>query len=285
MASGATPTDFQVRLNVTYSAAMRADFGDLRFKNATGADMSYWLESQSNSNWAVAWVKVPPGLTTSNYTFYAQYGNASLASASNGTATFILFDDFGTFPLSQNWDCYSCAGGYTCGTSGGLLHLAGGGGDSRAYVKSKIETPANISLDFSAAYISGGHQIGGTIHWNGVSGDVAGTCEPDSDFELFYWGGGLLLWKHESGPRTWYTSMVFADDYEFHDFSVSYFNQNVSVSMDGQGNSTTDTTLFATRYVGLFSHEGGGADFDDARVRNYYQPEPVAYFGPEEAAP
>ncbi len=71
----------------------KSDFGDIRFKNESGTDLPYWIESLT-STYAVFWVKIDSIETTPTKILYITYGNQSLTSASNGNDTFIFFDDF-----------------------------------------------------------------------------------------------------------------------------------------------------------------------------------------------
>ena len=59
--------------------------------------MDYWIESKSDGNWALVWVEIADNITTTNQTLaWMYYGNTGGVSTSNGTNTFILFDDFST---------------------------------------------------------------------------------------------------------------------------------------------------------------------------------------------
>jgi hypothetical protein len=96
--------DYQTKLTVYYgsgtdgnntvycSSHCNADFSDLRF---TGSDevtlLDYWVESYTASTSAVVWVQDD---ATPSTTCYMYYGNAGASSLSNGTTTFLFFDDF-----------------------------------------------------------------------------------------------------------------------------------------------------------------------------------------------
>jgi hypothetical protein len=94
-ANSSTLTDYQVKINVSYESAMQADFDDIRFTTSNGTTLiDYWLEAKEDSDEATFWVKIPniPGSTISE--IYMYYGNDSASTLSNGTDTFIVFDDF-----------------------------------------------------------------------------------------------------------------------------------------------------------------------------------------------
>lgn len=94
--SGAALTDFQIALTVTYDADMQADFDDIRFANASGTELDYWIESKTDSSSASVWIEVD-AIPNGNSTIYLYYGNAGASSASSGANTFIFYDDFETF--------------------------------------------------------------------------------------------------------------------------------------------------------------------------------------------
>ena len=92
--SGSGQTDYQVRLPITYDSDMQADFDDLRFANASGTALDYWLETKTDNTSAIVWVEVDTVAGASDTSVYVYYGNAAVNSASNGFNAFPLFDDF-----------------------------------------------------------------------------------------------------------------------------------------------------------------------------------------------
>jgi len=75
------------------------DFDDIRFTDDDGILYDHWKESYVASNEAVFWVEVKGNLDSSQ-DIIMYYGNSGAASVSDGTATFIFFDDFD----AQNWN-------------------------------------------------------------------------------------------------------------------------------------------------------------------------------------
>ena len=92
----ATPeSDYQVKIvltpdNFNYSKA-NPDGSDIRFCQANGTKLSYWIEEWNPHGNSTIWVKVAQKGTD---TIYMYYGNSSAKSESNGTSTFTLFNDF-----------------------------------------------------------------------------------------------------------------------------------------------------------------------------------------------
>lgn len=98
---GTVLTDFQVKiiLNTENFVFFRAqsDGSDIRFTDSDGTTLlPYWIENWIPSTSATVWVKVPH-IPATGKTLYLYYGNSSAFSASNGTATFMFFDDFSTY--------------------------------------------------------------------------------------------------------------------------------------------------------------------------------------------
>ncbi len=101
-----TLTNYQVSLTVNYGSGIdsagvvylnskcNVDFSDIRFTNAAGTPLSYWIESKTDSSTATVWVKVDSIATTPGSTIYIYYGNTSATSESSGDNTFIFFDNF-----------------------------------------------------------------------------------------------------------------------------------------------------------------------------------------------
>ncbi len=103
--NGGARTDYQVYLAIPYDAAMRADFGDLRFTNAAGdTDLPYYIDHVSNGVSARVYVKTDIGAGGNFIRMY--YGNGAASGQSDGEATMDFFDEFdGTGTLDPTkWD-------------------------------------------------------------------------------------------------------------------------------------------------------------------------------------
>lgn len=91
--SGATLTDYQVKLEISYESGMESDFSDLRFTDEDGiTGLSYWIEEYTGSSSATVWVKAAEISAGSDKTIYMYYGNPSVGSTSEGDTTFEFFD-------------------------------------------------------------------------------------------------------------------------------------------------------------------------------------------------
>jgi len=95
-------TDYPVLIQLTpenfaYADLASADGDDIRFSTeGTGSllpDCDYWIESWSYDGISRIWVEVP-SISAGETTVCMYYGNAGAPAASNGEATFTVFDDF-----------------------------------------------------------------------------------------------------------------------------------------------------------------------------------------------
>ena len=79
----------------------RTDFGDIRFTDNDGiTTLDYWMQD-SNSTTAQFWVEILDSLD-SDVQFYLYYGNPSAETTSDGSDTFIAFDDFEDYTSGES---------------------------------------------------------------------------------------------------------------------------------------------------------------------------------------
>ncbi len=102
--------DYQMKLNVSYDGGgnvscegnVNEDFSDLRFTAADGVSTRpYWIEERVNGSYAVTWIK-----TSGEDSMYMYYGNSEAVSKSNGTETFIAFNE----PIVVSYGDYTTSG-------------------------------------------------------------------------------------------------------------------------------------------------------------------------------
>jgi hypothetical protein len=94
--------------NVFCNSKCRSDFGDIRFAGADGAtELHYWREDYKASSSAVFWVRVEDNLSAADVKIFMYYGNSAVDTTSNGSETFLFFDDFngtaGSNPDTSKW--------------------------------------------------------------------------------------------------------------------------------------------------------------------------------------
>ncbi|MFZ2886276.1 MAG: DUF2341 domain-containing protein, partial [Minisyncoccia bacterium] len=99
---GAALTNYPVRIDVDYDGDMQNDFDDLRFTSSTGTtSINYWIEEYTTSDSAIVWVEVPSLASLGSADIYMYYGNGSVSTTGDGTATFDFFDDFEDDNISE----------------------------------------------------------------------------------------------------------------------------------------------------------------------------------------
>ena len=96
--SGKTLTDYQVLVELKgndFPIEAKPDGTDIRFTNAKGKELSYWIENWDYSGKsAKIWVKVPRIPANGETKITMRYGNPGASPQSNGDATFDIFEDF-----------------------------------------------------------------------------------------------------------------------------------------------------------------------------------------------
>lgn len=147
---------YQVRILMSYEAGMQTDFDDIRFTDIDGDTLlDHWRESYVASAYALFWVKVADNLDSDRYIFF-YFGNSTVSSASNGTATFPnLYDDWTVENMrAAVWDSIDALGSVSWNaagaTHGTILKLEGGAANGRETYSSDYTTAGPMALMFRA---------------------------------------------------------------------------------------------------------------------------------------
>ncbi len=146
-------TDYQVYLPITYESNMQADFDDLRFTAVDGITLlDYWRETYVASTSAVVWVKVTANLD-SDQIIYMYYGNSTVSTTSNGTATFLFYEDWASETIDAGrWDTVSADGTITYDDTdanhGSVLWAVGNAPDAVWHIESLVDATAPTALLF-----------------------------------------------------------------------------------------------------------------------------------------
>lgn len=99
-------TDYPVLVTVDTQSLislgkMNPDGSDIRFVEALGPELSYWIETPTiNTPTTRIWVNIP-SIPIGDTTIWMYYGNPAASPASNGDATFEFFDD--DWDLPSEW--------------------------------------------------------------------------------------------------------------------------------------------------------------------------------------
>ncbi|HDJ94807.1 MAG TPA: DUF2341 domain-containing protein [Acidilobales archaeon] len=105
--SGIDLTNYTVRIvlnstNFDFSKA-KSDGSDIRFYDVYGNELNYWIEYWSaEKQYAIVWVRIPVIRANSMEVIHMYYGNPEARPHSNGTSTFVFFDDF-VDKLEKDW--------------------------------------------------------------------------------------------------------------------------------------------------------------------------------------
>lgn len=121
---GYHPADYQIKLVIPRAAEMRADYGDLRFlEEEWGLPLPYWIENRTPDNVTV-WVRRLKANDGKDNLIYVYYGNPDATDASNGEATFLLFEDFnGTDLDTSKWTWHNPVNAFNYSVSGGEFRI------------------------------------------------------------------------------------------------------------------------------------------------------------------
>jgi hypothetical protein len=284
-------TDYQVLITVDTASLisagkMRSDGGDIRFTDSDGITLlSYWVQEGINTSSTKIWVKVPSIPASSTKTIYLYYGNPSATSQSNGSNTFLSFDDFEDGVIT---DWATSMSGVSISESGGLQ---------------KLSLTSNIYNNAAGAYRS-------TVFNDGIEIIAKAklvTATTDSGFGLmlrfsdynnaywFYWGiyssGEFRLIKIINGSLTNLATKDGTGKPTLGQFYILHFavspNGNLYVNVEGYNTLSATDTARTSGKVGT-SIRGASpaeADYDWFFVKKYIPPEPTTSVGSEQLNP
>ena len=233
------------------------DWSDLYFNTTSGANLSYWIETDTmNATSATVWVQIPSIAASSTTTQYnANFGYyTGGVSTENGMNTFKLFDDFnGASVNSSQW--ITSAGSPT--VSSGILSLP-----NNAEVNSINTFTGNVSVrqyakEFSAATNFNIYGFSNVAITNTAAG-------------LYY----NNQWIARNGGSDSSSVHTFTKD-TWNITEIAWLPSNVSFYSDGKY-STSITTNVPTVAINatLMSSTGGVGAVDWVLVRPYVYPEP-----------
>ncbi|MCW4035192.1 MAG: DUF2341 domain-containing protein, partial [Candidatus Bathyarchaeota archaeon] len=276
--------DYQFKLNVHYSngtdndvdvyldSKCQPDFDDIRFTDGDGETvLDYWMQYKINSDTAIFWVEVADDLSSSNATIYLYYGNSEANSTSNGTNTFIFFEDFedtldnwnstGTTAISSD-HVYEGSNGFKGGIDPSFIRL-----DSLGYTNVSVHT-------FYWDQQSGGHETQGLL--------PCGTSEI------------AAIQVHENVSTTHYVYRVGSTYYisnvsrtnDWHEFCVRVSNNTREYVIDGEVQSITGTqnSINSITLGSWWTANSAESYFDVCFVRKYVASEPAhMIWGAEES--
>jgi hypothetical protein len=303
-ASGAG-TDYQVKITAHYGPGVdsgndvylggksKTDFSDLRFSADDGATpLPYWIESKTDSDNAVVWVKISADISSSNATIYIYYGNAGASSASDGTNTFLFFDDFNT-NLSK-WSVEKTSGIYPqISTTTNPTYVRSGGGSTGAPY-------GHTSLGSSPTFTGFNDNAMGFMARNGSSGigEVAfrGSFAGNTGYKARLdqrSGEGSSFLKPPYTDGTWGFLAGCTGDADpptadtWYKYEVAAFGSDFKIYRNGTlKKSCSDAQYASAGEIAFQNHYGDHVDYDWVYVRKFQSSEPTnGAWGVEATAP
>ena len=284
-ASGAG-TDYQVKIvvennsgtdsgNVIYvQNKVQNDFDDVRFIRYSDnlTELDYWM-GEVNADNATFWVEIPDNISTSNAKLWIYYGNSQAANNSNGSNTFLFFDDF-SGDLSK-WNRHKTSGAYPQIQNGYLR--CGGGSTSSPYGHTVCDSDSTYAgfkdgtIDFkyrgSNNFIM---EMGFRGDWNANTGYKVRSDERDNEGQSFLrppynsWGFfGCNQDTNNPSQDTWYDGSITVDGNNF-----NFYRDETLMK------SCSDSAYTSAGSISCQNHYGSYSDFDDVRVRKFVSPEP-----------
>jgi len=274
-------TDYQVLVTVDTASListgkMRSDGGDIRFTDSDGVTLlSYWIQEGINTSSTKIWVKIPSIPASSKKTIYLYYGNPNATSQSNGSNTFLSFDDFEDGVITD-WTASTLD--ISISELGGLQKLSlssdiydkGTGAYRSTIFNDGIEIIAKAKL-VTATTDSG---FGLMLRFS-----------DDSNAYFFYWGiygsGEFRLSKTIGGTATKLAVKDGTGKPTLGQFYILHFavspNGTLYVNVEGYNTLQATDTARTSGEVGTYIRGASPAeaDYDWFFVKKYIPPEPT----------
>jgi hypothetical protein len=288
-------TDYQVLItldtqSLISAGKMRSDGGDIRFTDSDGSTLlNYWIETGINTTSTKIWVKVPSIPASSTKTIYVYYGNPSATSQSNGSNTFIFFND----GSSLNFDSYlnlsgqDVSGAFSVDTTTFSFPTIK---HTQATVNTYEQAIKNITISNSGTAIRAMVNLGALqdieavgvfLGYNGADQFYLAQIERYSAYTNGFRrsiirrnNGGTLL-AVDNPPlsaNTWYN------------IELRWLGNALSFWMDGSVVLSATDNTFTSGYFGIHGDWSQGVThwYYNILVRKYTSPEPTTSVGAEE---
>jgi hypothetical protein len=281
--SGSLLNDYQVKIDISYEPAMRADFGDLRFINSGDNLLKYWVESKTDGVSATIWVEVDDIEASADTLVYMYYGNPAASDASDGDDTFEFFDDFEDGDISD-WSQYGSGTVNIADDSGNYVLLKTANNDPHGgYCLFNNGSLSDFEAVFQTKRINetGGNQNRYGIEdgsFNGYGPRMADFNSLPSAFaiERRTGGGGGNIASKNTSAYQWNTWMTVK--FRKYGSTLEFELYNSSGSMVESISVSNSLYNSFDRFV---VHGGWEFYTDDIIVRKYVSPEPTCTIGPE----
>jgi len=269
--------------DVYFNNHSRTDFGDVRFTTADGATtLDYWMSSKYDGINATFWVEVDSIPESNSVGIYIYYGNFSVATTSNGTETFVFFEDFEDGDVS-GWHLEQGSGTFEAQTT----VVKQGNYSARKYQSTgtnyrhfkyltSVQTGLRIEywlrVDEKKAFMS---YTDGNDNLNAFNTYLSDKIDGSLDFSYYDGSHHKII---DASLDTWYEVEVLIDNCSTADIYIDGVLE--ANDINPRGNPTEIDRLW-------FSAQGasGGPEIyvDDYLAAKYVNPEPfISAFGSEE---
>ncbi|RLG28056.1 hypothetical protein DRO03_10710 [Methanosarcinales archaeon] len=285
--SGETLRDYQVLVELAgddFPEEAQPDGDDIRFTDADGRELSYWIEVfDAGSKRAAIWVKVPliPANGEARITMW--YGNPGAESKGDGEAVFEFFDDFeGSGLDTRKWAQQNSAGG-SLSIGGSTITFTNSGTGNYVWIHSLntfayprwVEAKAT-KFNPGGVTVRMGESTGTTLnanwfynYYNEYSVDVyRSNYRIVGDSSASGWAVSQIPTSDTSGILSFVWSATGAQR-----FDVNYVNKLT-------GADTTNAISNYYFYLGVAKSFAGDAQIDWVRVRKYSASEPTITLAP-----
>ncbi|MGA2324063.1 MAG: DUF2341 domain-containing protein [Sedimentisphaerales bacterium] len=246
--------------------------GDLRFTKDDGlTPLDFWIEDYNKvTQSAVVWVEIPSIPSANSVNIYMYYDNPGAAAASNGTATFDLFDDFsGTTLDASKWNS-----GGTPTIDSGILTINSIG----QYIRSK-QTYLYKAFRTKSKFAS-------YANWGYLGFNIASLSVGGNDAMILCFNASTVQPISSSGGAWTWGSSITADT-NWKKWDVLWKANEVKFVMDGTVITINTTHVPSIALYAQINDNSGSpiVQTDWVLVRNYSSPEPTSVLGPAQQCP
>jgi hypothetical protein len=266
---------------------MRSDFGDIRFTNSTDSLLNYWMESVNSGVNATFWIQISDNITSANKTIYVYYGNNGATNISNGTNTFIYFDDFS----SGNLNLWTNMTGSLCSfnATNNRLNIQATTVAGRCGIYFTGSSTSNASVDFKTNMVKGSS----TDQCSGTNFRSNGQISAGGTFQRWYWYTGSSRWEIKS-DTVFYNNSVATPNPEgttgvlsgrtYGNTYYGYWNDQLIAMNSSTYAGTNPGKVGVSVYTNGSTSNCFNQWVDDFRTRAYVNPEPAhSAWGSEES--
>lgn len=266
--------DYQVKIDLDSDnfpfEKCRADGNDIRFVDTDGQSLNYWLESWSKADkTGKVWCKIPEIESRTDKLIWLIYGKSDGKSTSNGTNTFIFFDDFSTD--LTDWTTISEIGD-TAEIVDGYAKLSKGANAGTLAIQHAITSQTNCAVEVK---IKQENNAGGSAYitlCDGITIAVYARIDLILNIIKMYYSGDYQTVC--SATSQWYTFKVI--DFDVSSDTCDFYAYKEDDSLCGSDLATPFRNVVTElNKISLEAYNSPDvALFDDVRVRKYNSPEP-----------